>query len=271
VADPVSTGDCERRDDWFFEQDVNAWSSLAYVAAGVVLLVELTRRRLPAAMFALAIALVAEGVGSLLYHGAAGDVSQFLHDVPLIGALGFVAGWHVGRLFDAADRGSLAGMAIGVVGAGVLWAIAPGATNATVVMAVVIIVVASLAARRRHLAGVWSVPLLALGAVAVAMWALGSVDSPTCDPDAWYQPHALWHVLTALIALAWVDQAVGAADADHAPRMFRRFGDRTIGLLAQGLVLGFHRSVDVAWRDRLPTDRPVLIVANHGNGFVDPS
>ncbi len=38
----------------------------------------------------------------------------------------------------------------------------------------------------------------------------------------------------------------------------------------QGLVLGFHRSVDVAWRERLPTDRPVLIVANHGNGFVDP-
>jgi 1-acyl-sn-glycerol-3-phosphate acyltransferase len=84
------------------------------------------------------------------------------------------------------------------------------------------------------------------------------------------QPHAFWHVLTALAALAWVDHAVGAGAPGHAPRVFRRFGDRSIGLLAQGLVLGFHRSVDVAWRDRLPTDRPVLIVANHGNGFVDP-
>ena len=273
MADPVSadTGDCERRDDWFLEQDVNAWSSLAYVAAGFVLLVELARRRLPASMCALAILLVAEGAGSLLYHGAASDVSQFLHDVPLIGALGFVAGWHVGRLVGAADRGSLVGMAIGVVGASVLWATAPGVTNAAVALAVVTIVVASLAARRRRLAGVWSVSLLALCAVAVAMWVLGSVDSPTCDPDAWLQPHACWHLLTALVALAWVDRAVGAVDPDNAPRLFRRFGDRTIGLMAQGLVLGFHRSVDVAWRNRVPTDRPVLIVANHGNGFVDPT
>jgi 1-acyl-sn-glycerol-3-phosphate acyltransferase len=52
--------------------------------------------------------------------------------------------------------------------------------------------------------------------------------------------------------------------------MFRRFTDRTIGILASGLVLGFHRSVDVAWRERFPSDRPVLVVANHGNGFVDP-
>ena len=52
--------------------------------------------------------------------------------------------------------------------------------------------------------------------------------------------------------------------------MFRRFTDRSIGLIARGLVLAFHRSVDVRWRDRLPHDRPVLIVANHGNGFVDP-
>ena len=154
------------------------------------LLVELMRRRLPAAMLALAVLLVAEGLGSFLYHGAASDASQFLHDVPLIGALGFVAGWHVGRLFDAADRGSLAGMAIGVVGATVLWATAPGATNAIVAIAVATIVAASLVARRRRLAGVWSVPLLVLCAVAVVTWALGSVDSPTCDPGAWLQPHA---------------------------------------------------------------------------------
>lgn len=272
MADPAGadTGDCERRDGWFLEQDVNAWSSMAYVAAGVVLLVELTRRRLPAAMFALAVLLVAEGAGSLLYHGAASDASQFLHDVPLIGALGFVAGWHVGRLFDAADRGSLTGMAIGLVGASILWAVAPGATNATVAIAVVTIVVASLLARQRRLAGVWSVPLLTLCGVAVAMWAFGSAGSPTCDPGGWLQPHAIWHVLTAVVALAWVDNAVAAMDPVHAPRMFRRCTDRALGLLAQGLVLGFHRSVDVAQRDRMPTDRPVLVVANHGNGFVDP-
>ena len=113
----MSTGttDCERRDDWLLEQDVNAWSSLAYVAAGLMLAWAVRRARLPRAVYGLAAIAVAEGFGSFLYHGAASDVGQFLHDVPLIGALGFVAGWHVGRLRDRTDAGSLVGLAVGLV------------------------------------------------------------------------------------------------------------------------------------------------------------
>lgn len=262
--------DCELRDDWFLEQDLNAWSSLAYVAAGLVLAWEVHRSRLPRAAWGLALVVAAEGIGSLLYHGAASDVSQFLHDVPLIGALAFVAGWHVGRLRDRADAGSLVGLAIGLAVSSVLWAVAPDATNVTAALAVVVIVVASLVARRRRLDGVWSWPLLALGAVAVATWGLGTPDSPVCDADSWLQAHAVWHVLTAIVAVAWADRAYGAADPDRAPRLFRRFTDRMLGLVARGLVLAFHRSVEVRWRERLPRHRPVLIVANHGNGFVDP-
>jgi 1-acyl-sn-glycerol-3-phosphate acyltransferase len=262
--------DCELRDDWFLEQDLNAWSSLAYVVAGVLLAWEVHRSRLPRAVYGLAAVVAAEGIGSLLYHGAAGDLSQFLHDVPLIGALAFVAGWHVGRLRGRTDTGSLVGLALGLAVSSVLWVVAPDATNVTAAVAVVVIVGASLVARRRAMAGVWSWPLVALGVVAVSMWALGTPDSPVCDADSWAQPHAVWHVLTAIVALAWVDRAYGAADPDHAPRMFRRFTDRSIGLVARGLVLAFHRSVDVRWSERLPRDRPVLIVANHGNGFVDP-
>jgi len=266
----AGTADCEVRDDWFLEQDVNAWSSLGYLVAGVVLAIQVVRHRLPTAAYGLAAVVAAEGVGSLLFHGAAGDLSQFLHDVPLIGALGFIAGWHAGRLAGAADRGSIIGLVGGLATASVLWAVAPGATNATVAVAIVVIVAASMAARRRRLAGVWSPALLVLGVIAVATWAAGSADSRLCSPESPLQPHAFWHVLTAVLALAWVDSAYAAADPDHAPRMFRRFTDRTIGLIASGLVLGFHRSVNVAWSDRLPSDRPVLIVANHGNGFVDP-
>ena len=264
------TADCEVRDDWFLEQDVNAWSSLAYVVAGVVLAVQVTRHRLPTAVYALAAVVVAEGVGSVLFHGSAGDLSQFVHDVALIGALGFIAGWHAGRLVGATDRGSIVGLVVGLVTASVLWAAAPGATNATVAVAIVVIVATSVWARRRGLVGVWSPAVLVLGVVAVAMWAFGSPDSALCNTDSLFQPHALWHVLTAVLALAWVDSAYAASDPEHAPRMFRRFTDRTIGMLAGGLVLGFHRSVDVAWRERFPSDRPVLVVANHGNGFVDP-
>ena len=193
--------DCELRDDWFLEQDLNAWSSLAYVVAGLLLAWEVHRSRLPRAVWGLAAVVAAEGVGSLLYHGAASDVSQFLHDVPLIGALAFVAGWHVGRLRDRADAGSLVGLAVGLAVSTVLWAVAPQATNITAAVAVAVIVVASLLARRRAMAGVWSWPLLALGAVAVSMWGLGTPDSPVCDADSWLQAHAVWHVLTAIVAL----------------------------------------------------------------------
>ena len=264
------TSDCELRDDWLLEQDVNAWSSLAYVAAGLLLAWEVRRARLPGAVYGLAAISVAEGFGSLLYHGASSDFGQFLHDVPLIGALAFVAGWHVGRLRDRADRGSLVGSAVGLVVSAAVWALAPGATNIAVGATITVIAVASLIARRRSMAAVWSWPLLGLGVVAIGIWALGTPDSPACRAESWLQPHGLWHVLTAIVAIAWVDRAYAAADPDRAPRLFRCFTDRTIGLVARGLVLAFHRSVDVQWRDRMPGNRPVLIVANHGNGFVDP-
>jgi len=264
-----ATSDCELRDDWLLEQDVNAWSSLAYVAAGLVLAWEVRRARLPRAVYGLAAVSVAEGFGSLLYHGAASDFGQFLHDVPLVGALAFVAGWHVGRLRDRADRCSLVGLAVGLVVSASVCALAPRATNIAVGATIAVIVVASLIARRRSMVAVWSRPLLGLGAVAVGVWALGTPDSPACRTASWLQPHGLWHVLTAIVAIAWVDRAYAAADPDRAPRLFRRFTDRTIGLIACGLVLAFHRSVDVRWRDRMPRNRPVLIVANHGNGLVD--
>ncbi len=266
----AETSDCELRDDWLLEQDVNAWSSLAYVAAGLVLAWEVRHSRLPRAVYGLAAISVAEGFGSLLYHGSASDFGQFLHDVPLIGALAFVAGWHVGRLRGSADLGSLVGLAVGLVVSAGVWAFAPDTTNIAVGVTVAVIAVASLIARRRSMIAVWSWPLLGLGAVAIAMWALGTPDSPACRAESWLQPHGLWHVLTAIVAIAWVDRAYAAADPDRAPRLFRRFTDRTVGLVARGLVLAFHRSVDVRYRNRLPRDRPVLIVANHGNGFVDP-
>lgn len=52
--------------------------------------------------------------------------------------------------------------------------------------------------------------------------------------------------------------------------MLRRGLDRAIALLAALVVLGYFRSVQVWGRTRIPEDRPVLLVVNHFNGFVDP-
>lgn len=48
---------------------------------------------------------------------------------------------------------------------------------------------------------------------------------------------------------------------------------RTLDQLLEGIALlvlrGFYRSVEVEGRERIPTDRPILVVANHFNGLAD--
>ena len=106
AVDAADFADCEVRDAWFLGQDVNAWTSLVYDAVGFVMVGVVVRHGLSRAFLALAGVTVLEGVGSLLYHGGSGDVAQFLHDVSLIGALGFVAGWHVARLIPSPPTAS---------------------------------------------------------------------------------------------------------------------------------------------------------------------
>lgn len=52
--------------------------------------------------------------------------------------------------------------------------------------------------------------------------------------------------------------------------MVRGLLDRAFVALAFVVLRGFFRRVEVEGRDRIPTDRPILVVANHFNGFVDP-
>lgn len=52
--------------------------------------------------------------------------------------------------------------------------------------------------------------------------------------------------------------------------MIRGLLDRVFVVLALCVLRGFFRRVEVEGRERIPTDRPVLVVANHFNGFVDP-
>jgi hypothetical protein len=96
-------------------------------------------------------------------------------------------------------------------------AAAPGATNIVVGLLIVIAAASEVVARRRGLPSVWNGPMLLLGAVAVGFWLAGTPDSPLCDEQSWLQPHGLWHVLTAMLVLVWVDRAAAAAVPDRAP------------------------------------------------------
>ena len=244
--------DCEARDDWFLEQDVNAWSSVAYVAAGALIVAIVVRRALPRAFVALGVLATLEGVGSFLYHGGSGTVGQYLHDVPLLGLLGFVAGWHASRIRGpgASAVGALVGAAVGAVAGGI--AAAFGVTTVLAAVAVVVVVGTELVARRHGLPRVWNVALIVLAVVAALSWWAGTGDSALCDEQSLLQPHGAWHLLSALLLLGWFDNAMTAAWPERAPRVFRRATDRLLGLLTKALTQAFYRSVEVTGRERIP-------------------
>ena len=249
---------------------MNAWTSLGYVAVGLLLVAEVARSRLPRSIGVFAAFVVLEGFGSFLYHADATDLSQGLHDIPLAAMVAFIAGWQVGRLFGSPGTAQSSGSAAASLLGTIFMASDIQGVNAIVGVGVGIVVVPKMAARFRHLAPVWTLPLLVLTALALVCWVLGTGTSPVCEEDSWAQLHGVWHLLTALLALVWVDKAVAVAQPERPPEMLRRGTDRVDraprpGARARVPPLGRRPG-----SGRVPTGRPVLIVANHGNGFVDP-
>jgi glycerol-3-phosphate O-acyltransferase / dihydroxyacetone phosphate acyltransferase len=51
----------------------------------------------------------------------------------------------------------------------------------------------------------------------------------------------------------------------------RRVADRLVRLIAMAATLGWFRAVEVTGLERIPRTGPVLLVANHHGGFVDPA
>ena len=170
--------DCEARDDWFLEQDASVWSSFAYLAAGALVVAIVVRQALPRSFLALGTLVALEGVGSFLYHGHSGTLGEYLHDVPLLGIVGFVAGWHASRLRRPAGSGSepVGGAAVGLVAGGIRAAL--GVTSVFVAVAVAVVVGTEVVTRRRGLRRVWNVALIVLAALSAASWWAGSTIRP---------------------------------------------------------------------------------------------
>jgi hypothetical protein len=69
-----------------------------------------------------------------------------------------------------------------------------------------LVAVTAVAAWRRGLRRVPWAPMLAWVALAAAgaLNLLGRTGAPLCRPDSWAQPHAAWHVLTAVAVASWL-------------------------------------------------------------------
>ncbi|MCH7789842.1 MAG: 1-acyl-sn-glycerol-3-phosphate acyltransferase [Acidobacteria bacterium] len=263
--------DCERSDPIGIAQDVNAWTSLAYAAVAVALLAGVSSKKLFRSAALLAFLSLAEAVGSVLFHGDPSDVGQWIHDVALLGMLGVVTGAHVGRLWGMIDRGAWIGGLAVTISVGLVHPVAADAVNGSAGVLLAVAVLAELVARRRGEPAMVRLGAIFVFALAGATWVLGTTDSPVCSPDSIVQFHGLWHLLSALAVFVWADRALATAGPQLGSGIGRLYSDRVVGLVAIILVRGFHRDVDIEGRSSIPTDRPVVLVANHGNGFVDPA
>ena len=201
------------RDTWFLDQDVNAWTSLAYAAVGAVVVALVIRRRLRPVMVVLG-----RWPRPRVSAACCSRRPRRRRAVPPRRRPRRRPRLHrrlAGRAAHertGAGTGALAGTVVTLAAGSVVWALAPSATNVMVGVLVAATVGAELVARRRGLPGVWNAPLVALAVGAGVVWWAGTPGSPLCDPGSWVQPHGGWHLLTALLVLGWIDQASYAAD-----------------------------------------------------------
>jgi hypothetical protein len=197
MAEPFGATDCELIGEAFLSQPVNALTSLGFVIAGL----EIARRRPGRLPFGVAVALV--GVGSFLAHGPRWDGSVWLHDVTIAWVLVLV-------LADGVPRFVVGGA---IPGLGVLFALAPIANDAVLVVFAIGAIGRELTPSRRTGATVAAVAILASGAV---IGTLSRTGWPLCAPGSLLQGHAAWHLLAATALAVW---GIGDRVGDQAEAM----------------------------------------------------
>ncbi len=179
-----AAADCEIIGSGFLGQPVNALSSLAFVAAGVIVLI-----RRPALRW-VGFGLVATGIGSFLFHGPMPPASEWAHDVSLAWLIAIVGG--IGMRWERLTR------LTALVVLGTAFAVAPDIADPVAIALTLVALVSVLRADRSPAA---LAPLGLLGIVAIYV-RLGATGGPLCDPDSALQPHAVWH-LGAAAAVTW--------------------------------------------------------------------
>lgn len=175
------------------QQPMNTWSNLAYVFFGFVAMLprhaDLLARLFGASMWLL-------GAGSFLFHASITREMQWLDVVGMYAVQVALIAVGVGRLWPRSPRELLAAaLVIDALFAVFKWQIntwlAIPALGAAVAMLIVI------AARRggRPYRG----PILALGlfGIGILLQRL-EVHRVICFPESLFQPHAVWHLLTAI-------------------------------------------------------------------------
>lgn len=190
--------DCERLLDGFVRQPANAVSSLAFVGAGLaVLLVARRGKRVGAASYSLAAGLTLTGLGSASFHGPGGPLAEWAHDASLLWLLFLLLMVEMSRRAPAGGIRPTTAVASAAI-AGML-ALLPGVAMpaAGITAAAVILLALGVERSSRSPRQPIDLPALGLLAIGILIFLLSRTGGPLCTPDGLLQGHAAWHVLAA--------------------------------------------------------------------------
>ncbi|AYY13264.1 hypothetical protein EF847_11710 [Actinobacteria bacterium YIM 96077] len=207
MVDRPAESDCEAFGDGFLGQAANTTTSLAFVAAGVAIL--LASRASHRSRTIYAVLAIGTGAGSVVFHGPAPSWAEPVHDLPLIALFAFVAADAVSDL-----RGRPLSPAWWVLPPLVIVALAEttridsAPLEAVVAAAALVASVLRMRARPEHRQTIL-LAMLILGAGAL-IGTLSRTGGPWCEPDSLLQGHAIWHVLAA-VAVWRLAPAIGQA------------------------------------------------------------
>lgn len=191
---------CERTDPSFWAEPVNALTNLAFILAGLLLVLH---RQPPARTLGALIILI--GIGSFLFHTFANRLTGFL-DVLFIGVYLVTYAWlwpkwvtQSGRLFSALSTASLIGLVVAAsLATAALASIAPDLPPGAYLGAwFYLIALATLSATNHRKSGIWLWVTAGLFLVSITARQL---DLPLCETTG--GTHWLWHVLNALVLYA---------------------------------------------------------------------
>ena len=195
--------DCEAIRDAWLAQPVNALSSSGYLLAGAYLVLRhRTSAAAATATVPAALALGAVAVGSFLYHGPQPAWGDAVHDAGIALLLGTLAG-RGGAAGSVGDRRRRWIAVLAVMAAALVVAV-PGSVAAVHGALVGLVAVSASRTVRRNGLGPGALVALVALAAGIGLFVVGRTGGPLCEPRSPAQPHAGWHVATAIAAAALV-------------------------------------------------------------------
>lgn len=202
---------CEAIRDQLVRQPVNALSGLAFVAAGMLILLSRPRsgphepaphnpmRSQPVYAVLFAVASIVVGIGTVLYHASLTFVGQTVDVLGMYLVVTFIVVYNIGRLTPLSTRAAAslytAGNTVLLTGLVVL----PQGRRFAFAALVLLAIGLEIVARRKYPDDIRSNRFAAAVLVLMAgfvVWVL-DLTRALCAPHSWLQGHALWHLAGA--------------------------------------------------------------------------